>query len=211
MSLEFLNIFIDFMITTVGNLGYIGIFLLMVIESSFIPFPSEVVLIPAGALVAAGELNFVAVLFVAILGSLMGALINYFIALYLGRSSIEFLIEKYGKLFLLNHKKLHQSDVYFAKYGDITTFIGRLIPVVRQLISLPAGFSKMNLKKFSLFTSLGAGIWCFILILFGYFFGNNLELIKSNINLISLLLITFSLIIILVYLLRKRKMKITKP
>ncbi|MBT3404747.1 DedA family protein [archaeon] len=200
--------FIATIVSLVQSSGYLGIFLGMTIESSFIPFPSEVILIPAGALSASGQMSFSLVLLAGIFGSLLGALINYFLALYLGRNTIDFLISKYGKLMLLDNKKLKKTDTFFNKHGDITTFTGRLIPVIRQLISLPAGFSKMNLTKFIFFTSLGAGIWSFILVYIGYLFGNNLEWLHANKNLLTISMILLSGIIIIGYLVYKRKIKL---
>jgi len=200
----FFSQIVEFFVNLVGTLDYLGIFILMTIESSFIPFPSEIVLIPAGVLVSKGEMAATLVFLSGLAGSIAGALINYFIALHLGRRIVNKLIFLYGKFLFINEKSITKSENYFKKHGEITTFTGRLIPVIRQLISLPAGFSKMNLFKFTLFTSLGAGIWCAILIYLGYIFGDNLPLIKQNLNIITTILITIALFIILIYLLSKR-------
>lgn len=189
----------------ISELGYIGIFIGMTIESSFFPFPSEIILIPAGALVAQGEMTVSFVFMAGLLGSLVGALINYVLALFLGRTAIDYLLSRYGKFLFLNKEKLHQSDVYFKKHGDITTFVGRLIPVIRQLISIPAGFSRMNLFKFCFFTSLGAGLWTGILIYVGYIFGNNLEWINKNMEALSMIVLLFALIVLVIYLIWNKR------
>ena len=169
--LNFLSSFIESILALISGLGYLGIFIGMTIESSFIPLPSELILIPAGALIARGEFSFLPVFFAAIFGSVLGALINYSLALFLGRKTVEIMIAKYGRFFFLTKKNLKKTDIYFKEHGEITTFIGRLLPLVRHLISLPAGFAKMKINKFVLFTALGAGIWSLVLISAGYFFG----------------------------------------
>lgn len=156
--------------------GLLLIFVFMAVESSFIPFPSEVVMIPAGFIAARGELGLgspiaaVAVaVFVGILGSLAGAYANYFIALYVGKP----FLEKYGKYFFVKPEPLNRACEVFNKYGAATTFVCRMVPAIRQLISIPAGISKMPLASFTLFTGLGAGIWTAILAFVGYAIGRS--------------------------------------
>jgi len=193
---------IESVLLLINNLGYLGIFIGMTIESSFIPFPSEIILIPAGALIARGEMSFFPVFLAGLLGSILGALINYYLALFLGRRTVDFLVNKYGKFLFLNKEKLKRTDAYFKKHGEITTFIGRLIPLVRQEISLPAGFARMHFSKFILFTALGAGIWTAILIFVGYFFGSNAQPV---LKIVTGVLLVLSLIFLLVYYLRQKK------
>jgi membrane protein DedA with SNARE-associated domain len=197
----FLNL-IENLLLIIKELGYLGIFIGMTIESSFFPFPSEVILIPAGVLVARGEMNFLLVFLAGLAGSILGAWINYAIALFLGRKTIDLLIDKYGRFLFLNKSKLRKTDNYFKKHGEITTFIGRLIFVIRQLISLPAGFAKMNFWKFTLFTALGAGIWTAILITIGYFFGSSAQPIAK---IITGVLLVLSLFLALIYYAKTRE------
>ncbi len=185
----------------INQLGYLGILIGMMIESSFFPFPSEVILIPAGVLVAKGEMSFAAVFLAGLFGSLIGAWINYAIALFLGRTAVDALVDKYGKFLFLNKRKLRKTDKYFEKHGEITTFIGRLIFVIRQLISLPAGFARMNFYKFTLFTALGAGIWIALLILIGMFFGSDAHYMAKIITGVLLIL---SLLAIITYYAKKK-------
>lgn len=203
MILEIIPSIVSFIISMVEKTSYLGIFLGMTIESSFFPFPSEVILIPAGILAAKGQMDFFLVFLFGVLGSLVGALINYFIAFFIGRLPLEYFISKYGKFIFLKQKTLNKSEVFFNKHGEITIFIGRLIPGIRQLISLPAGFAKMNLFKFSLFTVLGAGIWSLILILIGYLFQGNLT--NLFINILTLMVLILALIVLIIYLYLKKK------
>ena len=202
---QFIHTISASLINIINSLGYLGIFVGMAIESSFIPFPSEVVLIPAGVLVSRGEMLVSLVFLAALAGSMVGAYINYALAFFLGRALVDTLIDRYGKVLFISKSSIKKSEIYFDKYGEITTFVGRLLPVIRQLISLPAGFARMNLFKFSLYTALGAGFWSAILIYLGYAFGENAALIDKNLSLITMLLILLSLIIIFAYLLIKKK------
>lgn len=154
------------------HLNYWTITLLMAIESSFIPFPSEVVVPPAAykAAGAASELNVVLVVLFASLGAILGSLINYAIAFFLGRPIIyKFANSRIGHMCLLDEEKVKTAENYFNRHGAVATFTGRLIPAVRQLISLPAGLARMGLGKFVLFTVLGAGIWNTVLATLGYY------------------------------------------
>lgn len=166
---------VDFIVQTVGDLGYLGIFFMMFLESTFFPFPSEVVMIPAGYLVYKGEMSMLMVLFCGISGSLAGALFNYFLAIYVGRA----ILIKYGRYFFIKESTIIKAEKFFAKHGHISTFSGRLIPAVRQLISFPAGLARMNLLSFSIYTTLGATIWVVILTLLGYYIGDNEALVKE--------------------------------
>ena len=166
---------VNFVVDTVGSLGYIGIFIMMFLESSFFPFPSEIVMVPAGYLAYKGEMNIYLAIFAGIAGSLTGALFNYFLAVKFGRS---FLI-KYGKYFFIKEETISKMEQYFKSHGHISTFSGRLIPAVRQYISFPAGLARMNLLIFSIYTTLGAAIWVVILTLLGYYLGDNEALVKE--------------------------------
>ncbi len=186
---------INWIVRTVGDLGYPGIVFLMFLESSFIPFPSEVVMIPAGYLAYKGEMNLVLVILAGIFGSLAGALLNYYLAIKLGRP---FLLH-YGKYVMFNEASLQKMEDFFARHGHISTFTGRLIPVVRQYISLPAGLARMNLAVFSFYTSLGAGIWVAILALLGYFIGGNEVLIREYLRYIIVILVITVILGVVVY------------
>ncbi len=194
---------INFIVETVGQLGYLGIFIMMFLESSFFPFPSEVVMIPAGYLAYKGEMNMYLVILFGILGSLAGAIFNYYFALKLGR---RFLM-RYGKYILISEETILKMEEFFKNHGHISTFSGRLIPGVRQYISLPAGLSRMNIFVFSLYTSLGAGIWVLILTILGYFLGNNQALVKEYLHIIIIVILILLAIFAYFYYRRVKKTK----
>jgi len=168
----------EVIISTVGDWGYMGIFIMMAIESSFIPFPSEIVMIPAGYLAQKGEMNLVFVLLAGFAGSMIGAWVNYLLAMSLGRK----FLYAYGHYFFMKPHTLNKMERFFKKHGAVSTFTGRLIPGIRQLISIPAGLSKMSFPLFSLYTFLGAAIWSTVLVLLGYFLGENEGLIKEYLH-----------------------------
>ena len=152
------------------HLNYWTITLLMTIESSFIPFPSEIVVPPAAYKAATGEMNVFIIFVAATLGANIGALVNYYLAKWLGRPIIyKFANSRFGHMCLIDESKVKYAEEYFDKHGSLSTFIGRLIPAVRQLISIPAGLARMNIWKFILFTTIGAGIWNAILIALGWY------------------------------------------
>ncbi|CAM4174330.1 DedA family protein [Campylobacter armoricus] len=193
---------IDFLLTLAKDWGYWGIIFLMFIESSFFPFPSEVVMIPAGYLAHQNDLNFWLCLLCGTFGALLGALLNYYLCYFLGRN----VVLKICKYFGVNEAKFTQFETFFNKHGEISTFSGRLIPGLRQYISLPAGLARMDLKKFIFYTGLGAGIWCLILLVLGYVLGKNEDLIKEYLHLVIIACIVFAGIILTIYIyVQKRK------
>jgi membrane protein DedA with SNARE-associated domain len=187
-----LHEFINWILQTVHAWGYIGIFVLMALESTVLPIPSEVVLIPAGYLAHQGQMSIWLIIASATVGSLVGASINYAFAMWVGRP----FLERWGRYFFVRPELLHKTDHFFEKYGAISTFTGRLIPGIRHLISLPAGLTRMHPGRFAFYTCLGAGLWSGILTLFGYFLGGNEALIKEYQHFITLGVIAFVVLII---------------
>ena len=161
---------IDFFYSLAEQLNYFYVALLMAVESSFIPFPSEVVVPPAAYMAAEGEMNVVLVVVFATFGSLVGAVVNYVLSLFLGRPLVYRFADSWiGRLCLLNKKKIQDAESYFDRHGVVATLIGRLVPGIRQLISIPAGLARMNFLKFCLYTTLGAGVWNVVLAAIGYY------------------------------------------
>jgi len=153
-----------------ANLNYFTVWLLMLIESTFLPMPSEVVIPFAAYKAGQGDLNVFLVVIFGTIGALCGSLVNYFLSYYLGRPIVyAFADSKVGKIFLLSKEKVIHAEEYFRRNGKSSTFIGRLVPGIRHLISIPAGLAKMNIRDFILYTFVGAGIWNIILAIIGYY------------------------------------------
>jgi len=187
--------FVVWLASTVGQWGYPGIVMLMALESSFFPFPSEVVIPPAAYLAASGKMNIGMVILCGTLGSLIGALFNYWLAFKFGRP----FFEKHGRYLLVSPRSLEKADRFFERHGHISTFIGRLLPGIRQYISLPAGLSRMNVLAFCAATVLGAGIWVLVLAAVGYWFGRNEQLVLQNLHWVTLALVTGCGILVIFY------------
>lgn len=187
----------------IGDMGYWGIFLLMFLESTFFPFPSEIVMIPAGYLAYKGEMNLYIVVLAGILGSVTGALFNYYLAMHFGRK----FILRYGKYFFIKEETLDRLEAFFVKHGELSTFNGRLIPGIRQLISLPAGLARMNMAKFAFYSALGAGIWVIVLVALGYILGSNEALISEYLQSATLIALLCVVLITLFYIVRNRRRK----
>ncbi len=166
-----LELVVDWVVARVQEWGYGGIFAMMFVESSFVPFPSEVALIPAGYLASKGQMDPVLAILAGLGGSLGGAILNYGLALWLGRP----LLERVARYFGVGQGQFDRAERYFARHGEITTFAARLVPGVRQLISIPAGLARMNIPRFLLYTGLGAGLWSAILVAIGFVAGENEE------------------------------------
>ena len=198
-GVKMLHDIIDFIVSSVSSWGYAGIFVMMFLESSFFPFPSEVAMIPAGYLAHKGEMSLALAFISGTLGSLLGAIFNYYLCYFFGRE----IILKYGKFVGITHEKMDKFEAFFNKHGEISTFNSRLIPGIRQYISLPAGLAKMNIFRFCLFTTLGAGIWCAVLLAIGYFLGSNPD--KQTLLTITIALLAVVAVISAIYIVKQRK------
>jgi len=206
VTLEIINSLTNFIIQTISNSGYGGIFLLMVAESALIPIPSEVIMPFSGYLVSAGKLNAVYVVLTGSIGNLVGSLIAFFIGSRLGRN----FILRYGKYVLLRKSHLELTENYFRKYGDRATFISRLLPAVRTYISLPAGVANMNLKKFIVYTFAGSLIWNTMLTYVGIKLGEEWTSIRQYSSYIDVVVIVGVIIAIIIFV-KRRSSKGTTP
>jgi membrane protein DedA with SNARE-associated domain len=170
--IEILHGIVAWIVDLVAAWGYTGVFLMMFVESSFVPYPSEAAMIPAGYLASRGQMSATLAVLAGIGGSLCGAILNYQLALRLGRP----VLERVGRYFFLKPESFEAAERYFDNHGEFTTFVARLVPGIRQLISVPAGLARMNIPRFLLYTGLGAGIWSTVLVVLGYVAGEQEEL-----------------------------------
>ena len=204
--MHILHELVGWIVGVVGNWGYPGIVIMMFLESSCFPFPSEIVMIPAGYLASPGylqsaayqpghEMNAYLAVAMGILGSWLGALFNYYLALYLGRP----LLLKWGRYFFISEKNFAKGERFFQQHGEVGTFTGRLVPVVRQYISLPAGIARMNMARFLFWTGLGAGLWVAVLVAIGYVAGQNKDLIETYSKQATLAALAGCALVIVIY------------
>ncbi|MBB1127094.1 DedA family protein [Thiospirillum jenense] len=196
-----LHDWINWIVATVNGWGYSGIFILMALESTVLPVPSELVLIPAGYLAHRGDMNVVLILAASTIGSVAGAFINYYAALWIGRP----VLERYGRYFFVRPALLHKTDQFFMRHGAISTFTGRLIPGIRHLISLPAGLCRMPIAVFAFYTSLGAVLWSMVLIALGYFIGNNEAVLRDHLPVVTLVTVISVGVMLTAYILWQRR------
>ena len=193
------------LVDTIGRLGYSGIVLLMAMESSVLPVPSELVMPPAGYLVYHGEMNLWVALLCGTVGSLAGAYANYWVASKVGR----WVFVRYGKWVLLTEKSLERTERFFNRHGEIATFIGRLFPVIRHLISIPAGLARMRLDRFFLYTGAGAALWCAVLLGVGWIIGRaggvlSREVLSDYAHRAALWMLPFVIALVAAYVMRLR-------
>ena len=189
------TIFINWVLDITAGLGYVGVFVLMTVESSFLPFPSELAIPPAAWLASQGKMDIFLIVILGTLGSVAGAVINYFLALWLGRPAVYKLMDtKIAKLLRLSVHDLERAEEKFLKNANSATFVCRLIPVIRQLISIPAGFTKMPFLPFVSLTALGSLIWVSILAALGYTLGANQDLLSQYYSEIQWILLILGII-----------------
>lgn len=187
--------FFNFFLSLTQGLGYFGVGVLMAIESSFIPMPSEIIVPPAAYLASQGKMDLWLIVLAGVMGSLVGAIFNYAVGYFLGRPLVYRLAGKsWARFLLINPEKVARAEKYFLKNAAAATFIGRLIPVIRQLVSLPAGFCKMPFGPFLFYTTLGSLLWVSVLAALGYFIGANQALLQLYYQEISWVLLGLGLV-----------------
>lgn len=185
---------VEYIVAFINSTGYASVFILMILESMIMPIPSEAVMPFAGFLIESGRFTFAGVVFFSTLGSIVGSLISYYMGYYGGRP----IVDKYGKYLLLNHHHLELTEKYFTKKGELTIFISRFIPVVRHLISIPAGMGKMNIWKFSIYTIVGAALWNAFLTYVGMILKDNWNEILKYSSVIDIVIV-IALVILIIY------------
>lgn len=200
--------FINWILAASDGLGALGIFILMTIESSFLPLPSELVIPPAAWLASQGRFDFTSIIIAGTLGSMLGATINYYLSFYLGRLVVYKLLDtRLAKILRIKKQDLEKTEDMFLKNGNQATFIGRLLPVVRHLISIPAGFSKMPFGPFLFFTTLGSLLWVTILATLGYTLGAYQDLIVKYYGELQTVVIILGVAWLLYYFLKRKRKK----
>ncbi|HXQ29764.1 MAG TPA: DedA family protein [Gemmatimonadales bacterium] len=203
---------VQWLLQSLLHLGYPGITALMALESSVVPVPAELVMPPAGYWVAKGEMHFLPALGCGVLGSVLGALASYAVAHWLGRG----LVRRFGKYVLVSERSLERSERYFAEHGEISVFLARLVPVLRHLISIPAGLARMSLPRFVLYTAVGAGIWCAILTEIGYVLGQSEgvlqnEEVRRYVGRILAVVLPLMVLVVVLYVVRYRRRMRAQP
>lgn len=201
-----LETFVAWLTETIFRLGYPGIIVLMAIESSVFPLPSELVMPPAGYLAAQGRMSAVLAMLAGTGGSVLGALVNYLVAQKLGRP----LLHRYSRCFLVSEASLERSEAFFRRHGEIGTFLSRLVPVIRHLVSLPAGLAHMRLDRFVAYTAAGAGIWCAVLTAIGWYIGKHAEQLEREVvqrysTQATLILLPILALVVAIYVMRHRR------
>ncbi len=196
--------FVNWLVSIVHDLGVLGIFVMTFVESTFVPIPAEMTMIPAGYLVQQGKMPFVPVLAASIVGTVSGAYFNYWLARYFGRG----IFIRYGKWLMIDEAKLIKLESFFRKHGAISTFTGRLIPGLRHYIAFPAGLARMDIRKFFLYTALGGGIWMTVLICLGYFVGENKEIATKYLPMAKLVILSLMALGVVVYVRRQKRMAV---
>lgn len=201
--METIHHLVEWLVEFVHDFGYVGIFIMTFLESTFVPVPSEVTMVPAGYLIQQGKMDFWLVFINSVAGTILGSLFNYWIAAHYGRR----FLYHFGKYMLFSHEKMEKMDKFFATHGEVSIFTGRLIPGVRHVISFPAGLAHMNLRKFCIYTGTGGGLWMFTLIMIGYMVGGNKEMVKHYMPYVVGAFITGAVLLIMLYMRNHRKKK----
>ncbi len=204
--IEYIHNILAWITNFVETFGYFGIFFMTFVESTFIPIPSEITLIPAGYLIAKKEMSLFPVMFVSLTGTLLGSLFNYGISYFFGRK----LFINYGKYFFLKEGQLLSIELFFNKYGSISTFFGRMLPGIKHFISFPAGLAKMNIKLFLLYTLAGSSIWLSFLLYLGHVIGENQDMISLYIAKFNKIIGFIALIALAFFLIKSLKNKMSK-